>query len=134
MNRFKKGDKVICIQPSSRNLTKGKKYEIVRDQDSDNVYMICDDGKVDWWGQFRFELVLGKRGRPKKEKPIELHTVIEDSCTNNHGVYNTYTDAEKKANSLSCNCTIYKLQSVATVKSERRVVKFRNKKIKKIRC
>jgi hypothetical protein len=65
-----------------------------------------------------------------KEKQIDLHLVLVDSCKNFVGIKNNYKEAEELAKSKSDAVTIYKMVEVAKVTSERVVKKVipQNKK------
>ncbi len=77
--------------------------------------------------------IIGGRGKPVKEKPIDRHIVMEDSCNNSQGVFNSYEDAVNKAKELSGKMTIYRLFEVAKVESQRKVTKVKPETKKKTR-
>lgn len=94
------------------------------------VVRYCGDGKTMQLG-FKPESVektsgkskVGMPGKTPKPVPVDKHVVIEDSCNNFHGVFNSYNDAVEKAKGISGNTTIYKMVEVATVATEKRVKK-----------
>ncbi|HDZ27925.1 hypothetical protein LCGC14_0862640 [marine sediment metagenome] len=73
--------------------------------------------------------IIGGRGKPIKEKPVDKHIVVEDSCNNSQGIYDSYDDAVDQAKSLSEKMVIYRMVRVATVQSERKVMRVRQVKI-----
>ncbi len=73
--------------------------------------------------------VLEKAGKRIKEKPVDKHIVVEDSCNNSQGIYDSYDDAVDQAKSLSEKMVIYRMVRVATVQSERKVMRVRQVKI-----
>ncbi len=75
--------------------------------------------------------IIGGRGKPIKEKPVDKHIVVEDSCNNSQGIYNSYDDAVDHAKSLSGKMTVYRMAMVAIVQSERKVMRVRPVKIDK---
>jgi len=81
------------------------------------------------WDLERFNLT--KKGKVVKPIPVDRHIVMEDDCNNSHGVYNSYENAVDRAKDLSGKMTIYRMVEVATVQSERKVVRVRpEKKVK----
>ncbi|KKL45803.1 hypothetical protein LCGC14_2351960 [marine sediment metagenome] len=87
------------------------------------------NGHKDRWDISKF--VLSKEGKKVKAKPIDKHLVMEDSCNNSQGVYDSYEDAVSRAKGLSGKLTIYRLVEVARVESQRKVVRVRMERIVK---
>lgn len=123
MSKFKVGDRVkVTGKRASGSRDLYGKICTVTDAHDD----WCKVDNLENGGIWDEDLTLvGKNGKVLKPVPIDRHVVIEDSCLNNHGVYDSYDRAVEKAKEINEDTTVYKMVEVATVTNEKRVKKKR---------
>lgn len=123
---FKIGDRVKCIEENS-SFNEGDIAKVVKignEESSGNTIFLTNIDQSErhvYTKYWRFE----KQEKKGKEKPIDKHIVMQDDCKNFMGINDNYQDAENRAKELSGKVTVYRLVKVATVQSERKVVKVR---------
>lgn len=141
MTNFKIGDRIVYLGTKEGEtgtewnsyfgkygIKRGSLGTIKEVRESNGGFFIREDGRPHSSGKlFAGDIELAK-GRKAKVVPVVKHVVIEDSCNNQHGTFNSYKEAEEKARSLSGNMTIYRLVEVSKITSTRKVTKVRVKR------
>lgn len=131
MVEFKVGDKVQRINGYHNAMDTGDTGIVMgvrNDGTSIDVKMDKNGIFSEGHGYGNLKLISKGNGKVPKAKPVDLHIVLQDSCNNDKGKFDSYKEAEAKAKTLSEDVTIYKLVEVAKVKSTRQVKKVRSKK------
>ncbi|KKL66957.1 hypothetical protein LCGC14_2139780 [marine sediment metagenome] len=125
MNQFKVGDRVRVSENNTANTGHNGKIGIIMIIDKTNIpfHVKFDETGDNSWAS-KVEL-LGKSGKAPKAVPVDKHIVMEDSCNNYQGVFDSYNRAIEKAKNISGDTTIYKMTEIAKVSTIKQVKKKR---------
>jgi hypothetical protein len=127
---IKKGDKLVVVVPDNHGrLKKGDILIASEDCFSESDYAeIRTD--INSWYVFRF--IKYKEEDSKTTKPkLDLHVVLKDSCNNFLKICDSYEEAEIFTKTLQDEASIYRLNKISSVKSERIIIPFKEEKAKK---
>ncbi len=94
MEKFKKGDVVICIEGDDW-LTKGKTYKVTDLDEDGDPEVLNNDNCNDYYESSCFRLVL-RNGKPFKEN-LDRYMVYGSGCDNKSELYMTEAEMTKEA-------------------------------------
>lgn len=128
--RFEVGDKVKRIDGCHMGMRRGD--EGIISEIAGNIISIRRFGEGHLSEMFELvQKVKQTSGKPTKQKPIVKHVVIQESCTNTIGFYDSYKEATSKIPDKNEIYNVYELVHVAKVENAPKVTRIKPVKKKK---